>query len=308
MTNKKNKISFSQAEKKTFGLNLKGFPGPGEYDLAEKSILMTKKNANKIAFSFSREKKMVLPKIYKTERSELTNSLKTLSMDENSLRSLFDFHGKNDKNNKTFRTSNSNFSKFEEISVLDKYIKTENEEKLIQTNQSLNSAINQSSHSLRTKLNKSETKSNFSRLKRPMIENKSQNSTTRKQKKNISLLKSQISSMTQNSLKKLFKLKQKNLLNRMESSLIRKKTNENPLKKYMETEISKKINEKIEKKMIKEIFLLSSDAEEKKKNRGFTKSIRKLEFLNIPSKEKLPGPGNYTIKRDLSIYISFNFF
>lgn len=263
---------------------------------------MTKKNANKVAFSFSKEKKMVLPQMTKGDCSEI-DILKKFTLDENSLRSLFDFKGKKERSLDNGKISKTNLSRLEEISVLDKYIKTENNEDIFSpTNHSSSQEPNNNFSSFQLKTNKSETKSNFSKSRRPIVNNSevppSILSKTRKNKKIVTLLKSQIS--THKGLKKLLQLKKKNLFTQMDSTLIKKKTNENPLRKFMENEIAKKINEKIEKKMIKEIFLLSSDVEEKRKNRGFTQSVRKFEFLNTPVAGKLPGPANYTIKRELS--------
>lgn len=260
---------------------------------------MTKKQASKISFSFNKVKKNVLPPV-----SKLDCNLKTFSLDEKSFKLLFDFQSPKDKFSDRQKIFNKNLNRFQEISVLDKYIKTDsNEEKFRHTDHSSNQG-SKTNIDISVKTNKPDRKSNFSKSRMPIVNNISEVSPSllsniRKNKKNITLLKSQITSRSHKGLKKMLELKKKNLLTLMDSNLVKKKTNENSLKKFIEKEIAKKINEKIEKKMIKEIFLLSSDVEEKRKNRGFTQSVRKLEFLNISATEKLPGPANYTIKREL---------
>ena len=77
----------------------------------------------------------------------------------------------------------------------------------------------------------------------------------------------------------------------------RRKGLNNPLKSYILKKIQKNVEKKLEKKINKEIFLMSNEAAKKRKNKGFTTSSRKYEFLNIQSS---PAPNKYEIKRDLN--------
>lgn len=72
----------------------------------------------------------------------------------------------------------------------------------------------------------------------------------------------------------------------------------NKMKAYILQKIQKNVEKQLQNKLNKEIFILSNEAQKKRKNKGFTTSQRKYEFLNL--NPQIPGPEKYDIKRELN--------
>lgn len=72
----------------------------------------------------------------------------------------------------------------------------------------------------------------------------------------------------------------------------------NKMKAYILQKIQKNVEKQLQNKLNKEIFILSNEAQKKRKNKGFTTSKRKYEFLNLNL--QMPGPEKYDIKRELN--------
>ena len=89
------------------------------------------------------------------------------------------------------------------------------------------------------------------------------------------------------------------LLRREENNLKKNSAN-NPLKSYILKKIQKNVEKILENKLNKEIFILSNEAEKKRRNKGFTTSTRKYEFLLVNGQQS-PGPNKYEIKRELNL-------
>ncbi len=89
------------------------------------------------------------------------------------------------------------------------------------------------------------------------------------------------------------------LLRREENNLMKNSVH-NPLKSYILKKIQKNVEKILENKINKEIFILSNEAAKKRRNKGFTTSTRKYEFLTGNGQQS-PGPDKYDIKRELNL-------